>query len=378
VNAQRILICIVLLVLAEACGYAAPSQSDLIVEGVQDVSPGMPRMHFIVRREAGQPPLGSEADSIFRMAVVDTGASSICLSEDTVSELGVKVDPNARFVTTGVGGEESSRVSELLIVGLAPYAMDDVEDVRRYESLKAVRCRVKPRKASVTAAGQDIIGMPGLKDRVLVLDPGSSQGSSSLAAEVLRPDDPNIPACPFVIKLAMRSFNDAPDKRDVPPLPTLVASPVVDPVVVEYKGKTTSSAWLLDTGGRISLISTEQAQRLGLVDADGKPLVQPASTLPIVGTGQATKISLYPMDRLVLTDITGRKVIYTNVCIGVHDIRYKDSQTGGWRVLDGVFGCNMLCPAKHVSGSRSAAAFDKVVIDLARLQLGLVPKGSEL
>ena len=57
------------------------------------------------------------------------------------------------------------------------------------------------------------------------------------------------------------------------------------------------------------------------------------------------------------------------------DITYLDPETQGPRVLDGVFGFNLLCPTKRLPGMRpvtgSSTPFDKVVIDLSKPQVGL-------
>ena len=103
--------------------------------------------------------------------------------------------------------------------------------------------------------------------------------------------------------------------------------------------------------------------------------MKPAFLLPVGGVGHTTTIPGYQFDRLVIPLRNGRKLIFKNARLGVHDIRYTDGKTQTERTLDGVFGINFLCAsAKMVGllpGDISETPFDKVVIDMPRAQMGL-------
>jgi hypothetical protein len=118
-----------------------------------------------------------------------------------------------------------------------------------------------------------------------------------------------------------------------------------------------------------------QAQRLGLLDAAGKQLVTPAFVLPIGGIGKMTMIPGFQIDRLVVPTVTGRRLVYLNARIGVHDIIYTDPETQSPRTLDGVFGSNFLCASAKMDGpirsDTSETQIDKVVIDFPQGLMGL-------
>ena len=85
-------------------------------------------------------------------------------------------------------------------------------------------------------------------------------------------------------------------------------------------------------------------------------------------------IPVYRLDRLVIPDLSGQRIIYLNVCVGVHDIPCLDPQTKRPSAIDGVLGFNLLSTSNTLSGVTVAGngpPFDKVVIDLSRLQVGL-------
>lgn len=237
--------------------------------------------------------------------------------------------------------------------------------------------RFKIRQGPVGLAGgpQDTVGMPAMTGRVLVLDTGRQHTSGHVTADIRPADDLDLPKCEFAFRLRMQAFYNGQGKRDIPPLPALAANPVIDEVVLKYQGKTSTASWLLDTGGKISLISTRQAQRLGLLDAEGAQRVKPILVLPVGGVGSMTMLPMYQIDRLVIPEVSGGSIVYAKVCVGVLDITYPDPETQTPRVFDGIFGSNLLCAAQRLPGllpmGTKSVPFAKVVIDFSRGQVGL-------
>lgn len=106
-----------LLALLGACAFGAPAQENLILEDVYEIALGLPRIHFVIRKDPEGPPLADEAGFAPRSALVDTGVSAISITGRTASRLGFKIEPQARFFDVGVGGEEAFEVSEPLFLG---------------------------------------------------------------------------------------------------------------------------------------------------------------------------------------------------------------------------------------------------------------------
>lgn len=217
-----------------------------------------------------------------------------------------------------------------------------------------------------------VIGMPAMMGRVVVLDTGATNDYGECAARLCAPEDPTIPQVQVGITLRLQAFCDLQDKRHVPPLPVVAPSPVIDKVMTQFQDKTSEATWLLDTGGTISLISTRQARRLGLLDAQGRSVFKPVISLPVGGVGQMTQIRVFRLDRLVVPTADGHALIYVNVHVGVHDITYTDPETKQQCTLDGVFGSNLLCASMSlVTRDIRKTSFSEIVIDMPGQRLGL-------
>ncbi len=375
-----ILIGVALLCMSRAPAYCVSRQNgvsrqSLVLEDVYEIALGLPRIHFIIRKDYDGPPFADDIGFTPRSALVDTGVSAISISSRTASRLGFKIEPQARYIDMGVGGEEVFRVSEPLILGLAGFHIENPADVSNYRYLQQARFKIRQGSIGLPGGPQDTIGMPAMTGRVVVLDTGSQHASGHVPVDIRPAGALDLPECEFAFRLRMQDFNYGQDKRDIPPLPTLAANPMIDEVVLEHQGKMSTATWLLDTGSKISLISTQQARRLGLLDAEGKPRIKPIMVLPVGGVGSMTMLPMYRIDRLLIPEVSGRRIIYAQTCVGVLDITYPDPETQASRVFDGIFGSNLLCAAQRLPGLHPAGAksvpFDKVVIDFSRKQVGL-------
>lgn len=371
---HRVLMRFVFLLLV-LCASSAYAQRDLILENVYEAALDLPRIYFVVKRQLNGPPLTGQMGFQTHYAFLDTGASGILMSRETAEQLGFRVEPQARFSDVGVGGIEEFGVSEPLFLGVAGYGIENPQDLRYYRSVGRGRFQLKRSKVSLLSGSLDVIGMPAMMGRIVILDTGATNQLGYFAARILPAESSGIPPTHLGIKLRLQQFNNLRDPRHTPPLPILAPNPVIDKVLLQHRGKVSLATWLLDTGGTISLISTQQAQRLGLMDTNGEPRVKPAFSLPVGGVGQMTMIPGFQIDRLIVPTVTGRKIVYVNARIGVHDITYTDPETQQPRTLDGVFGSNFLCASARMGGllptDTSETIFDKVILNFPKGLLGL-------
>jgi hypothetical protein len=266
-------------------------------------------------------------------------------------------------------------VSELLCLGTRGYGRPNSENPRLYLPIGRGRFQVRKDSGELLTGPLDIIGMPAMTGRVVVLDSAATNNLGYFAADILRPDDPTIPATHLQIPLRLRNFVHGSDPRNIPPLPTTAPNPVIDNIVVRYGDRASRSTWLLDTGGTVSLISTRQAARLGLVREDGTPIVKPDFSLPLGGIGQMTMAPGYEITEMVVPAAFGRNLIVKRARLGVHDIAFYDEDKQKMSVLDGIFGSNFLCASAKMEGllpsDVSETVLDKVVIDMSRAVMGL-------
>lgn len=151
-------------------------------------------------------------------------------------------------------------------------------------------------------------------------------------------------------------------------------NPVIENITISYNGQTSTGNWLFDTGAQSSFISTEQAYRLGLVDADGEPIVPPDFTLPVGGIGGSTEAPGYRIDSLSMDTLQGFKLIYGHPSLLVGDIGIIDEQTGEPIILDGVFGSNFLDMSFTLEFDMADSPYSHIVIDTVRGTLGFALK----
>ncbi len=367
----RILLAVVLAIPSRV---TLSSQSDIVLTGVHEAALDLPRVFFVLQREPDGPYLAPLDDFGLNYAFLDTGASGILLSRETTEQMHITVHPDARFADVGVGGNEYFNVSEPLYLRIAGYDEKHPEDPRAYRLASRGRFQVRRNKAGLLSEPLDIIGMPGMFNRVVVLDSAATNSLEYFTARIRNPDDPDIPKVHLRVPLRLRNFLNPRNPENIAPLPIMARNPVIDDIVVVHNNQTSGGQWLLDTGGTISLISVRQAAGLGLTNDDGKPLVEPDFTLPVGGIGTMVRIPGFEVDRLVLPTVSGRRLVFKEARIGVHDIVFYNEKEQEYEALDGVFGSNFLCASAEMQGllpgDINETVFDKVVIDLHGMTLG--------
>jgi hypothetical protein len=350
------------------------AQEDFVIENVYEAALDLPRILFLLKREPSGPPLMTKGHFELNYAFLDTGASGIVLSRETAGLMGLAIDPKARFADIGVGGVEFFNVSESLYIGLSGYNAQDPGDPGSYRVIGPGRFQIKQNMAGLLGEPLDIIGMPAMIGRVVVLDSGATNSLGYFSANIKNPGDSAIPRVDLEVVLRFRKFQNPNNPNNIPPLPVMARNPVIDNIVVHHKSMGSRGSWLLDTGATISLISVKQAMRLGLTDRNGVPLVTPDFSLPLGGIGEMIQVPGFEIDKLTVPTRSGRNLVFKNARLGVHNIRFFDEEKKAFTTLDGVFASNFLCASAKMQSflptDVSQTIFDKVVIDMQRGALG--------
>lgn len=350
------------------------SEKDLVLRGAFEAAIDLPRVLFLLKRQANGPALGPGGRFEVNYAFLDTGGSGILLSRETANLLGVGVEPNAKFVDIGIGGDEYFDVSEPLYIGLADYEEKNPYDPDVYKILGPGRVQVKKEPAGLLGQPLDIMGVPVMAGRIVVLNSGATNDLGHFATEIKEPGDPSIPKTDLTVALRFENFLNPGNPKNIRPLPSLSHNPVIDNIVIGYRGKQSKGNWLFDTGATVSFISTDQAKRIGLMDKKGRPLLTQAFSVPVGGVGAIVQIPGFEIDELTVPTLSGRNLVYDKPRLGVHDIRYFDEGEGKFVTLDGVFGSNFLCATAKMEDLLSLdigkTAFESIVVDMRQGLLG--------
>jgi len=365
---------LLLLVLLLSAGQVFAAGRDLVFEKVYEAALDLPRIYFLIKTDTDGRSLNQKEKFETHYAFLDTGASGILLSNETAEGLGVNLDANAQYVDVGVGGTEYFKVSEPLNVCLASFASQNPENQSIYKCFGPWRVQVKRESAGLLSEPIDVIGMPAMIGSVVVLNSGATNSLGYFAADIKKENDPKIPKMDFKVALQLKKFTNPEDKRNVGPLPVSGNNPVIDRVMVSFNGRRSEGSWLLDTGATLSMISTRQAKKLGLMDEKDEPLAKVAFSLPIGGIGQMTMVNGFEVDRLTIPTMNGYNLVFKNARVGVHDIKYFDVEKKTEVVIDGILGSNFLCASAKMDGLLPSdigeTPFDNIVIDLRENTLG--------
>jgi predicted aspartyl protease len=371
---RKIVLSALVLAIVLSLSEAIVSGKDLVLEGVYEAALDLPRILFLLKRVPDGAVLKYQGRFEQNWAFVDTGASGVLLSRETANQLALELEPKARFVDVGVGGEEYFDVSEPLYIGLADYEESGSYDPNVYKLVGPLRLQVKKGTAGLLVGAVDVVGMPALAGRILVLDSGATNNVGYFAASINERGDPAIPKSDIVIAFRYENFLHPSNPKNVPPLPAMFYNPVIDNIVISYMGRSSKGNWLFDTGATISLISTEQAKRLGLINEDGEAKREPDFSVPMGGVGAMIEVPGFEIDYLRVPTVSGNNLVFKKARLGVHDIRFFDEKRGEFVVLDGIFGSNFLCASAKMEGvfpvDISKTAFEKIVIDMHRGLLG--------
>jgi hypothetical protein len=382
----------VALALGATIAVAAPAAArDLVLAATGEAALAQPMVVLAIgdaraARRGARDDLADLIGDLPALAILDTGASGHVLSHGSAARFGVEIESGSRYVEVGMSGEHAMAVSRAVTLTIGDVEPEDERDGSRD------RHRARPAPVRLTAqrvllneaptdlgaallspgSMVDVIGMPLIRRHVIEIVPDEA----TLPALTVRLDpsiaDRDVTAW---VPLALVDFNRR-HPRNRGPLPALATNPVVEDVALELGAAETDGDWLLDTGAACSMISTATARALGLVDADGRPSRRTDFTLPVGGVGGGHRsLPGFRLDRLVLTASDGRRLVFPEPAVVVHDV--STVRADGTKVtLDGVLGMNLLLPSGSgmtMLGAReqSAGPFDRVVIDVPNERLGL-------
>ena len=381
------------------------------IEGVQPAALDQPRVHVHLRRQPNGEALSAHVageKSINIQAFLDTGASGILLSKTTADALGVKtVTANRKPVTfhdVGVAGDAAFHVSEPLHVFIAPFGRTgEPDDADGYPiSVGPVRVQVGAAAGlmDMLTGGLDVVGMPAIKGRVIVMDPRPVDSfGDTMRAGLFSPRDAKIPRTDRHIAVSYASFDRftriEPTGATGPTQarnPFIGPSPTGDgkapPVLLMHNNQRTTGSWLLDTGAA-SMISTKHAAALGVTyleatEGTDKPKLRGAPeqeqfTITIGGIGGARKAAGFFVDTLVLPTRENDPLVYRKAPVLVTDITVTDEKTGQSITLDGVLGMNFFVASAFVEESAlmpdirnmTAGPFEWIVFDEPAGMLGV-------
>ena len=350
---------------------------DFEIDGTYEAAIDLPRIYFLLKDSPNEPP--RTVDGVFELnyGFLDTGASGILMSRETADTMQIDTDPNAQFVDTGIGGDEFFDVSESLYIGTADYDSEDPYNPDIYHVSGPWRFQVSREYVEWPSEPLDVLGIPLMAGRVAVLKPITDFnifGESELMyfrADIKDANDPNIPATDFQVALRFEKYINKSNSLNIPPLPVLAYNPVIDNVIVEYNGVSSTGNLLFDTGGSISVISIAQGVKLGLVDTNGDPIVPMDFSMLIGGIGGEVEIPGFIIDKLSVPTLNGFNLVFLNARICVHDIGVLDEDSGEFIILDGIFGDNFICASMSMeTWDISTTPFDNIVIDTRRGLLG--------
>lgn len=308
----------------------------------------MPYIWALFRRSPGGEPLPDSEESVLQM-FFDAGASGILLSRETREALGIYAEPNANFVDVGVGGEQDFEVSEPLYIALADHSIleeptenDFHEDLGPWRLMLTIDYVEDP----FTQSPIDIVGIPGMAGKSVVLTVEVFDFFGFLipyyVTQIVESNDPGIPEFDIEVKVQFTDFLYTSHPNNEGPLPVLGYNPVIENIQIGYQGSNSVGDWLLDTGAQLSMISTAQAETLGLVDSNGDPIVEPEFYQPIGGIGGEILVPVFLIDTVSIPTLNGFELVYGNPYVGVLDIGTIDERTGEPIILDGIFGANFL------------------------------------
>jgi hypothetical protein len=337
----------------------------------------MPYIWALFRRSPAGEPLPDPQESGLQM-FFDSGASGILLSRETREDLGILAEPNANFVDVGVGGEQDFEVSESLYIALADHSpLEDTPDESQFhEDLGPWRLMLTIDYVEDPFIEEpiNIVGIPGMAGKSVVLTIEVFDFFGFLipyyVTQIMESNDPGVPELDIEVKVQFTNFlyTSHPDNKG--PLPVLGYNPVIENIQIGYQGSNSVGDWLLDTGAQLSMMSTAQAEALGLVDSNGDPIVVPEFYLPIGGIGGQVLVPVFMIDTVSIPTLNGFELVYGNPYVGVLDIGTIDERTGEPIILDGIFGANFLGYSYDMSLDIVMGPYNNIVFDTQRAILG--------
>lgn len=402
------------------------------ITGVWPASLDLPRVYALL--EDGEGTVLSidpndESAFIPIWAFLDTGASGIVIGPQTRDLLqvpqafhGANNDPIV-FGDVGVGGTHFFDVSENLTLKVAPqhptvdpYVIDGDYTVFNSHTT-GVRAQLgipttqdPPSPVQILLDTVDVIGMPAIRNKVMVMDPTPVNNVLPLIEDPNAPiddiedifirtslydaSDTNapIPATSRTVKLSYAFYDQyttiTPAGAEGPLLwrnPMIGPSPVPNGdgmfndapgVKLAYGGNDATASLLLDTGGSVSAISTAIAQQLGVTYDPNNPFgsenpvllgvpVDEQFTTSIAGIGGEITIAGFFLNSLLLRteegnlldDLDPNHLRFLDAPVFVFDITLQDPDTLQTLTLDGILGMNFLSASTLFESDGTSFAF---------------------
>ena len=377
---------------------------------------GLQGLGDLLQRQGGRDAQPARARSF--TAFLDTGASAYVISKSTADRFGLARIPNALYHETGLHGQIPMHVSRPYTVALSGTSgriADEPADFRVVDRNARLQLQPKPPGNPLVAMAMgelNIVGMPAIRELVVEFDAAPMQGGGGLAGQLkglrglqggqgggngqmlqnldqildkldqvgvgpavrLHPPDFQPRNVDLVIPLDGVNYTRQNNPKDRGPLPTLAKNPVVRNITTRHGNQSFTGDWLFDTGAPASLISTEQAEALGLY-RNGNPVRPPDFSIQLGGAGgKMTNAPGFRIDRLRIPTARGRTIEYRDVHVLVHDVGVT-LDNGERVVLDGIFGTNLLLPTVSLGGGlglptgSAAGPYEHIWIDGPRGRL---------
>ena len=377
---------------------------------------------------------GAYAGTYAIQAYLDTGTSSILLSQETASALGVGLatsgGQNVTINDVALGGTDTYFVSNPYNVLTAPYSVNVDTTVGNPPPpvgsfgmpVNSAAMEVSQQPANALTGPIDIMGMPLMEGNVTVFylapannvtnlnnlqetqtwiyKPGTFYNPSALTT------NPGIVPTQYQVQMSFASFSQyttvtpstaAGPMQDANPFigpnPITGADPNIPPVTLSYTQATpggsqtnvATGSFLFDTGAQASFISQAEAAKLGvsvLTDASGNPYLVDAATgqmlanqfvLPLTGAGGASiEAAGFYLDSLTLQTVQGMKITFDGAPVLVENLTLVNPNTGQALTLDGDLGMNFFEPSMTADLSQlNATPFTWMTFDQPNGLLGL-------
>lgn len=413
--------------------FLCPLALAVDIEGVNVASMDQPRVTVMLRRAADEQPLAAKGDpgmasllgldpkeagsSAGFAAFLDTGASGISISTQTADALGIRrlnvpgANDRIFFHDVGVGGLDQFHVGEPLFVSVGAYqSLGLSADQASFKPLGGPWSpQVGPLGGGgllgMMIGGIDVLGMPAMVGRIVTIDARPvNTFSDTLRVQVTDPGERRglSPQTHRHVQMTYGDFGPftyvEPRSATRPvsaPNPFIGKAPILkdDPrmppgITIRYGGRSSTGAWLLDTGAAASMISTAQAERLGVrykqgTEGTSAPVlegvpVEKQFTLAIGGIGGSKTAAGFYLDEMRVPTHEKDDLVYRPAPVLVLDITVEHPETQQKVTLDGVFGMNFLVASAKVTGGMipelgemAEGPYDFIVIDHTRGVLGL-------
>jgi hypothetical protein len=330
-------------------------------------------------------------------AFFDTGASASVISKSTAKRFGIQAVEGAVFHEVGLHGATAMSVSKpyaLLIRGLTGLAdpNGEFQTVNKDAVFQLSRADGNP-LVEMVMGDVNVIGMPAIKkyvaqistggiatftnEELANLDLGDLQKPDILAKLERADASPGVTLFPaghdpgpvdIILPLKYTNFSRRKNPDDKGPLPDLADNPVLVGVKTHHNAGAFTGDWLLDTGAPVNMISTKQAQALGLYDKEGKAVREPEYSLPMGGiAGKVDNVPGFKIQSLVIPASDNKTLEYLNPVVFVADIS-TTLDDGTQITLDGIVGTSLWYPtAGGISTGfptdTAPSAFESIWID---------------